>query len=168
MKVILNILYEDIAIWFAATSSSAAAVGLFFNAWQMKMQSKSNYFLTFKELEDEYNKIDSRTFDVKDYVLLPHTELKKNDDQIIAKTTQFKRDHVQFHEKLAYLYYAKIIPKNIPEFFDVSFSHSLFLIETSNRKDEIKKQVNNLLRWCKENNILPKQPFEMKTASTNS
>jgi len=153
-------MYEDFAIIFAGISALAAAAGLFFNGWTQSQQSKSNYYNVFKEIEEEYNDIDKRSLDLKEYVTLNDSELMKQSDEIINKTRQFKRDHVEFHEKLAHLYYKKIIPKNILEYFNLTFSHACFYVETSDKKEKIKKQINNLIKWCDDNNIKPKNPFD--------
>ncbi|MEM4379043.1 MAG: hypothetical protein QXX85_08695 [Candidatus Nitrosotenuis sp.] len=161
LKILVNVnskMSEDLSLWFAGIGAVAAAVGLIFNGLTNLQQSKSNYFTIFKELEKEYNEIDSRSLELKDYILMNDEELKKEGENF-NKTTQFKRDFVQFHEKLAHLYYKKIIPKNILEFFDLTFSHALYYINTSNNREEIKKQVDNLIKWCKDRQIEKKQPY---------
>jgi len=150
--------YELAAMVFAGIGAVAAAIGLIFNGLAQQKQSQSNYARVFKELEGELNAIDSRALALKDYVVLDDVELKKKPDDIKNKTTQFKRDYAEFHDKLAYLYYNKIIPKSIPEFFDVTFAHSLFYIDTSSKKEELRKQLANLVKWCDEKNIKKKQP----------
>ncbi len=93
----------DFSLIIAAIAAFAAACGLIFNGFSHRQQSKSNHYTTFKEIEEEYNKIDQRSLEIRKNIVMDYAELEKQTDTIQEKVTQFRRDHAQFHEKIAYL-----------------------------------------------------------------
>ena len=117
---------EELPLIIAAIAAFVAAGGLIFNGITTRQQSKSNHYRIFKEIEEEYNKIDPRSVEIKKFITMDFAELEKQTDDIQGKVSQFRRDHGEFHEKIAYLTLKGIIPKDIAKFYDLSFAHSLF------------------------------------------
>ena len=151
---------EDVVLWIAGIAAVAAAAGLIFNGWASYQQSKSTHYRIFKDIEEEYNEIDKRALPLRDYLFTNDKKLMEDySREKYEPVIQFKRDHVEFHEKLAHLYYQKIIPKSIIEYFKLSYSHALYYIDNARHKEEIKKQVSSLVKWCEEKNIEKKPPY---------
>lgn len=108
--------------------------GLIFNGLMTRNHNKNQHYQILKELQDEFNKIDSM-------------------DQ---KSNGYKVHFVNFHEKIAHLGLNRIIPNEVISYFDGTFPRALLMIKSELVQDATTiSKVPNLILWCKINNFQP-------------
>lgn len=147
---------EKTAIIVAIISAIGVIGALIFNGLTHLKETKSQHYQAFKDLEEEFTKIQEEFPKIRKWDNDHALVIQKQSENDFVSVNMFRWKYVQFHEKVAHLAIQKIISKEIARYYHTTFPYALRYVDLVLDPEKVKSTCTFLYQWCEKEKILSK------------